>query len=193
MAFVSYVIENDQAFQDALDKAFKDTADLRIPFRQIARDFYRSEKAIFKLKGPGQYPDFKGTKVGKTWKNPGRPGARTRDPNLTPYQNYKLKNFGFIYPLLKATGDLEESLTEGGSGSILKIDSDSLTIGTTIPYANYHQQDSPDKGNRVMPTRKFLFIGPESRFANNNQRGRLDRWLKIINRHVEKTLLKRSK
>lgn len=188
MGFVSYKVENDKEFQATVDKAFAEVRDLRIAFRQIARDFYKSERAIFKLKGPGQYEDFKGPRVADLWKNPGRPNTRTRDGNLTAYQNWKIKQVGFDYPLLKLTGDLESSVTGKGRGSILNIEKDFLEIGTSIPYANYHQQDNPDKGSAKIPTRKFLFIGPESVFANSDQRGRLDRWTKIIESHVAKNL-----
>jgi phage gpG-like protein len=185
MAFVSYKVENDNAFQKLIDSAFKETRDLRIPFRQIVRVFYQSRKAIFKLKSAGAYPDFKGPKVQDTWKNPGRPDQRTRKGELTSYQNVKLKRHGFIYPLLKATGKLESSITDpNDSNAKQEIDAISLTIITNIPYANYHQQDNPDMGDRTMPTRKFFFIGGETRQSSRD----IERYTKIINDHIVKVL-----
>jgi phage gpG-like protein len=176
VSFVSYKIENDKSFQKKIDRAFEESLDLRIPFKLISRDFYRSQKAIFSLKGAGGYPDFKG----EVYKD-----------GMTKYQFYKKKRFGFDYPLLKATGALEESTTKPDSGdSILEIEKDFLRIGTTLPYANFHQQDNPNLGNRKIPTRKYLFIGPEARNANSDQRGRLDRWIKIIDNYMTVTLKK---
>jgi phage gpG-like protein len=184
MAFISYTVENDEAFQKALEKAFKETGDLTLPLRAIARDFYKSQRAIFQLKSSGKYPDYTGPKVKDTWKTPGRPEMRTRDGSLTAYQNYKKKRFGFIYPMLKASGALEASTTsESGPDSIFEITPNSLTIGTGLPYAAFHQF-----GTSKMPMRKFLFIGPEAPENVSATRGRLDRWLKIIEDHVSEKM-----
>lgn len=178
MSFVSYSLVNDRLFQVSIDKAFVEVKNLKQPFTAIAKDFYKSQRAIFELTTSGKYPDFKGEK-----KN-----------GLTKYQSYKIsKNYqgvnGSGYPLLKATGKLERSVTDPSSSfAILEIEKTFLKIGTSVPYANYHQQDNPDLGNRKMPTRKFLFIGPESKFANDDQRGRLDRWTKTINSYVLKVM-----
>jgi hypothetical protein len=185
MAFVSYRVENDKAFQKLIDTAFKETRDLTIPFRQIVRAFYQSRKAIFKLKSAGAYPDFKGPKVQDTWKNPGRPDLRTRNGGLTAYQNIKQKQVGFLYPLLKSSGRLEDSVTNPNSSDAeQKIDAISLTIITKVPYANYHQQDNPDMGDAVIPTRKFFFIGGETSQSNRD----IERYTKIINDHIVKIL-----
>ena len=183
MAFISYEVENDKQFSTALSDAFERTQDLTLPLRAISRDFYKSQRAIFKLKTAGKYPDYTGSKVRETWKTPGRPDKRTRDGNLTAYQNYKKKTFGFIYPMLKATGALEASTTSpNGPDSIFEITKSSLTIGTGLPYAAFLQF-----GTKNMPMRKFLFIGPEAPENVGPTRGRLDRWLKIIEDHIVKS------
>jgi phage gpG-like protein len=169
--FVSYELENDKAFRERIEKAFEETGDLRIPFSLIAKDFYKSEKAIFQLSGPGKYPKFKGEKNEKT--------------GLTAYESFKKRQYGFTYPLLKASERLMDSVTSSThKDSVLQISKASLIIGTTVEYANFHQQDNPDLGNKVMPTRKFLFIGPEAPENVPATRGRLDRWLKILDRHI---------
>lgn len=183
--FISYSVKADKAFQGVLERAFRAVDDLRPAFNLIAKDFYRSEKAIFKLKTAGQYPDFQGPRIKDTWKDPGRPEARTRDGGKTAYQYYKLKKFGFEYPLLKATGALEDSVTGSSSpDSILIIDKKVLAIGTSLPYGIAHQE-----GLGNMPLRKFLFIGPESAFASNKEfSGRLQRWNNIINSYILRKL-----
>jgi hypothetical protein len=188
--FVSYKFENDLAFQKLIDTAFKETRDLSIPFRQILRVFYQSRKAIFELKGPGAYPDFKGKTIGQSWSRNASAGAikrRTRPQGATPYEWYKVKKLGpgNQYPLLRFTGRLEDSITNPSSPDAKQeIDAISLTIITKVPYANYHQQDNPDLGDKVIPTRKFFFIGGETSQSNRD----IERYTKIINDHIVKSL-----
>ena len=59
--FVSYSVVNDQQFNNSVRAALKEVGNLKAPFRLIANDFYISQKAIFKLKSAGGYPDFKGS------------------------------------------------------------------------------------------------------------------------------------
>lgn len=166
---ISYSVANDAAFRAALARARASVSDLRIPFALIARDFYRSQQAIFKLAGPGQYPEFK---------NGGRNSR---------YAKAKVKAVGFDYPLLVRSGRLARSFGGPGAPSnITQIEKLSLTMGTTVEYGAYHQSDEP---RSKIPLRKFLFIGPEaSRFATSDQMGRLERWNNILNDQVLKSL-----
>lgn len=174
MSGVSYIVANDKEFRDAITAASAIIADFRIPFTLILRDFYKSEQAIFKLKGPGLYPDFKGEKD-KTGK--------------TAYQKYKIRKHGFDYPLLAATGKLAASmLSPSAPGSVSSITPLTLIFGTAIKYGIYHQSDEP---RAKIPLRKFVFIGPEApRFATSEQMGRLERWVGYIDDHVVKALLR---
>lgn len=170
---MSYSIANDRAFKNALDRVSKASQDLRVPFGLISADFYRSQQAIFSLQTAGQYPDFQGPKVGETGK--------------TRYQLYKKDKYGREYPLLVASGALSNSvLGPNNKGSINKITPLSLTIGTSISYGIYHQSS---KARKKIPLRKFIFIGPEApRFATSEQKGRLQRWLNILNDHAIKAM-----
>jgi len=167
MAFTSYVIENDESFQRAIDRARRTTADLRIPLRLIAKDFYKSERAIFALKGKGQYPDItKGTKAEK-------------------------RRLGYsVYPILKRTGRLADSLTKANDDEAINeiTNKTVLTIGTKVPYAAKHQEGDLSIN---LPQRRILFIGPEApRFATSEQMGRPQRWNSILNDYVLKVLEK---
>lgn len=168
-SFTSYTVDNDRRFRNALEKASEVSQDLRVPFGLILRDFYKSEQAIFKLKGPGKYPPFKGEINPKT--------------GMTTYQAQKKKKVGFDYPLLVRTGPLSASLLgPNNKGSISKITKLSLVFGTGIDYGIYHQSDEPR--SKIL-LRKFLFIGPEApRFATSEQMGRLKRWLQIMGDHI---------
>jgi len=169
--FTSYTIDNDRKFRNAIKKASEVSGDLRVPFGLILRDFYKSEAAIFKLKGPGKYPPFKGVQNPRT--------------GMTAYQEQKLKKVGFDYPLLVRTGSLAASvLGPNNKGSVSKITNLSLTFGTAIEYGIYHQSD---EARSKIPLRKFLFIGPEApTFATSEQVGRLQRWQGYLTDHIAK-------
>ena len=51
-------------------------------------------------------------------------------------------------PILVRTGDLKQSLVEFGGNHIFKAERASMTFGSRIPYAGYHQS-----GTRTMPAR----------------------------------------
>jgi len=165
-AFIKMTLDNALAFESAIHKAVKKCIDLSEPFDIIADDFYKSEQAIFNLKSPGGYRDFKSEKSRQS----------------------KLRAVGFAYPLLKRSGRLQRSVTQRGDGEgILRINSKYMIIGTSVPYGIFHNSDEPRK---KIPQRKFLFIGPESReFANKQWAGgRLVRWVGTIEGHVAAVL-----
>ncbi len=193
--FISYSIENDEKFAQKIKAAYGVIGDLRIPFNSIAKDFRKSRRAIFKLTGPGGYPDFSGKKIGESRLAPlaeARLVGRRMLPipesknNYTPYQFRKERKYGFArgYPLLKATGRLEKSLTSLGGENILVVEKSAMLMGTSVPYAKYHQSDLP---RTKIPLRKFLFIGPEAGNVGPD-RGTLDRWLKIVDNYVTRSL-----
>lgn len=174
MVAISYSIENDKLFKEALDDARDKVANLRLPFKLISMDFYKSQKAIFMLQGPGQYPDFGGIK-----------------PTSKSTLRAKIAKFdraGFVYPLLmgKSQRIMNSTTSPNHSDSINVITDKVLIIGTKTPYGIYHQSDSPRK---KIPLRKFLFIGPEaSRYATSDQMGRLERWKRILKDYVDEKL-----
>lgn len=167
----TYDVDPDKAFENALERAKKQVQDLRLPLTQISQDFYKSQKAIFQLKGPGQYPDLA----------PDGPGKSN-------YKARKKKIWGFIYPILRASGKLEKSVTKPTDSEAINqiINKDTLIIGTKVDYGKFHQLGGPK-----IPQRKFLFIGPEApSVAKGPLAGRAERWLNTINAFVLKTMEK---
>lgn len=165
--FTSYSIANDQEFTQALEKAAALIGDLTLPLSLIRGDFYKSERAIFQLQGPGQYPDLKES----TKKEKERKGFKA-------------------YPILYRSGKLAKSLTNAGDPNAIGqiFNKQTLIIGTLVDYGIYHQSDRPRK---KIPLRKFLFIGPEAaQFATSEQIGRMQRWMGIIADYVKKVLAK---
>lgn len=176
--------EMNKAFKEAMVKV----GDLRPALIQIGREFYKANKAIFKLKSAGKYPDFSGPKIANTWKNQGRPEARIRNGNYTAYQWYKEKTTGFArgYPLLKFTGRLEQSITNPASGETIQtITKKSIVIGTSVPYAGYHQT-----GTKNLPMRQFLFIDPSTTAWADSQifSRRNKAWLEAIDSYVRRVV-----
>lgn len=164
MGFTSYEVDNDKKFANAISRALRQTKNLTIPLTLIAQDFYKSEKSIFMLQGPGRYPD------------------------LAPFTKERKEKAGApLYPILMgiapSRGRLAGSLTEPTHPDAINqiINQRTLVIGTKVQYGIYHQSDKP---RTKIPLRKFLFIGPESQFANSDQQGRVGRWLNILNEFV---------
>lgn len=130
---ISFSIENDLQFKKSLDNALDQVEDLRFAFGEISRDFFRSNIAVFTLKGNGRYPPL----------NP-------------EYQKRKDRVYGRRLPILVASGRLKRSLTGApNSDSIVRIGKKAMILGTKVPHGVYHQSDEP---RSKIPQRKFLFI-----------------------------------
>lgn len=159
----SYVIENDIAFGKALDDALAKVDNLSFAFKEISRDWMKSNKAQFGLKGSGLYP-----------------------PLSPRYAAQKKRKFPSA-SILVATGRLRDSVTvKGHKDQILSVSKRSLVMGSAVPYGIYHQSDRP---RSKMPLRRFIFIGAEApSHARRADAGRLERWLKIIEAEVARKL-----
>ncbi len=155
----SYIVENDRSFQRGLDRLQATTSDFRIPFGSIGKAWLQSNKQIFTLKSSGKYADPKPSTV-----------------------RSKLRNPGFVFPLLIKSGRLSKSLlSKSDKENVLEIGRASLVMGTTTPHAIFHQE-----GTKFMPARKPIFIsgGPKEDAKDASAGGRLNRWLNIINDHI---------
>jgi phage gpG-like protein len=149
----------DGKFKAALRKAGKEIQDLRVPLSSIRASWYRSNNAIFSLKGPGKYDDL-----------------------TDLYKQQKQKNRGFVYPILRSSGRLEKSITDPSNGEAIgKIESDrqTLTLGTRVPYGAFHQY-----GTSKMAQREFLFAGAEQ-VAPDIINKRIEIWITIIGDWVD--------
>ncbi len=158
----SYVVENDKILERKLADASRRVNNLRFALGEISRDFFKSNKAHFSLKGSGQYPA------------------------LSPkYQERKDKLAGRRLPILVGasssggeSGRLRDSISgTPNNDSILDIQPLSLVMGTKVQHGIFSQNGRP--------LRKFMFIGPEApRSAGSAITGRLSRWIKIIETDV---------
>lgn len=159
-------IANLEAFQASLREAQRVVGDLREPFQKIRADWLRTNRTLFSFSGPGPWRDLSG--AARRDKK-----GRFQSPSAGGYKAQKLKKWGFVYPILKASGRLERSVTEPGApGAYFEIvGGTTLRLGTTVtapggaPYPYFLQV-----GTRFMPSRPFLEIPELS----------LERWKAIL-------------
>ena len=174
--FIKYNLENAAQLQKIIKSAADRIGDLRFAFGEISRDFYKSQKAIFQLKGPGGYKDLNPT-----------------------YKTQKKNAVGFAYPILKRSGKMARAATNPQApGAINKISKKELLIGASrnvngVDVAEVHNSDAPRK---KIPQRKFIFIGPEVSWFHQRDRqqkgGRLTRWGNIIEGYAQEVLKNRG-
>ena len=78
-------------------------------------------------------------------------------------------------PLLVRTGALQRSLTvRGAAGHVERLEAQSLAIGTSLPYALFHQT-----GTRRMPARPIIVLSG----------ARSERWVEIVRGGIEEKAL----
>ena len=152
-----YEVDPDGKFSAAILEALKKVSDLRIPFNLIANSWFKSNRAIFSLKGPGKYDDFK--------------NERSREQ--------KIRAVGFDYPLLKRKGLLESSITDKNDPSAIKIiGKTEMELGSSVSYGPYHQF-----GTKNMSARPFILIGSEQ-VAPSGINNRQLAWIQQVNDYV---------
>ena len=168
MASRNEVIIDDRRMKRKMKKILRITGDLSPAFKTIASMFYKSRETIFAIEGPGQYKDL-------------RP----------KYAAFKQRKWNFKYPILKASGKLEKSITVMGSpDNITEIGKRQLVVGTSVPYAKYHNSRALPR-NRV-PFRPFVFWGPEAPRTMRNMTAETkdlhERAIRILDRFLKKEL-----
>lgn len=132
-----------------LGEAFKRlenaTGDLTKSFEIIASDFYKSNEGLIFSAKPGKYADLK-----------------------TSTKEQKSRKYGFIYPVLVASGRLKASLTKRGNvDNITNITKREMVLGTNVPYSTYLQV-----GTKNMDARPPIILEVGRRVF---------RWIRIIN------------
>ena len=179
-------VDPGKALSSFLKKAAEQVQDLRLPLNLIAQQWFKSNLAIFDLSGPGKYPPFKNSISAKS-RGMALSGMRKGthyDITKSPYQIQKLKEVGFDYPLLKKYGALESSITNPTDPNAVNylINKVSMALGTTVPYAIYHQSKDP---RTVMPYRPMILFGNEQ-VAPGALSGRVAQWKSLIENYVKR-------
>lgn len=151
-----------------MESAVAQVSNLTVPLTLIAKQWFQSNKAIFTLQGPGKYDDL-------DFYNP-----------KGKYKKQKLSKWGFVYPILKASGMLEKSLTDPSDPESFNmiINNNQLIVGTTVKYAQYLQE-----GTSFMPPRPVVLYGAEQ-VAPDSLNQRRDIWIRILQDYVGQILAK---
>lgn len=184
-------IQGADALQEHLFKAMSSIRNTRALFEQLASDFYKDEKRIFTLKGPGKYKDLSE----RGWYYPRKQGDTSIDPRIVYPERWRFKGqktrwfrrgyaewkpyfYGEKYPLLFATGRLAASLlSRSAPGAICNITSDAMIVGSAVPYAKYHQSERP---RTKMPRRPLWFVDDNAPLLN--------RWIRTCEVYYQKAL-----
>lgn len=127
------VTVEDAKLNRALERLAGTFRDPRPAFRPMAERVVKAARAQFDTAG----------------RHSGRPWAPRKESTLKGVTSANRKGFRSVGLPLHATGRLFRSVgTFGGPDSIYREESDSVTVGTSVPYARHHQT-----GTRRMPKR----------------------------------------
>lgn len=161
MVALSVDIDTNKQFRRAIDSAVKGLNDLTVPYKLMAREWFKANRSIFiqSRQGPGKYEDL----------SPG-------------YKLLKPRKYGFVYPILRASGKLADSMTNPQSGDSINliINRKTLLLGTKAttkkgaPYAAMLQA-----GTKKMPARPFVLLGVEQ-VADSTATKRLKNWINLL-------------
>jgi hypothetical protein len=139
----------------AFKKALEGIDDLRIPLELIRESWFKGNRSIFAIGGPGKWADL-----------------------TEGYKKAKQRKKGFIYPILYSEGVLKNALTVmGDKGSISKlIGKKSLDLGVdpsnkVFGYLHY--------GTSKMKARPYVLLGAEQ-VAPSGLNNRTEAWRKLI-------------
>ena len=138
-----------------LKRAREAAVDLSVPFRLIQESWFKGNRTIFSLSGPGKYQDLKeSTKKQKTYL------------------------YGSPYPILKAKGALEKTMIQPGD-PVNTIGKTEMVVGTSSPYAHFLQD-----GTKKMVARPVVLLGTEQ-VAPGPLNKRIELWTKMISDYID--------
>lgn len=160
-----FQVDPDRNFQKIVSDIANETGDLRVPFISITKSWFKSNRALSGLKGPGKYTDLE-----------------------EATKKEKIAKVGSAYPVLFRTGRLFGSLTLPGSPDAISqvINKTALVLGTRVDYAPFHQY-----GTKHLPIRPMVFIGAEQTAPAGISNRHLA-WVKIIEDYLAQVLQKRA-
>lgn len=146
---------DDSGFKKLMATAYKKTGDLTVPLNIIADEWLKGNEVFYRFTSG--------------------PPALWKDLSLSTKKS-KQSMFGYIYPVLFATGRLLASITHPrGQETIADVvGKQSLILGTRVPYGQYHQTRRP-----------FIIWGAEQVSSGSNwetpTNERIERWKDILN------------
>lgn len=179
----SFILENDKAFIASIDRLAKATNDFRIPFNLIRTHWYKGNRKLFTLTSRGLYPPLGGL-------TPGAPSGFGNQTKQRRAEDLKERRVGFAYPVLvgRSRRLMKSLIFANAEGAESFVGRKVLLMGTSIPYAGYHQSDRP---RTQLPQRKHIFIdgGPAEKAKDAKISGRREAWINIIDDYIKDLLL----
>lgn len=146
---INIKLENYAEINSVMNDYLAVCKNARVPLTAIMLDWFQNNKQIFALKSPGKYADLS-----------------------EGYKEWKQKTLGFIYPILRASGKLERSITDSRDENAIAEISDTMAIfGTSAttekgaPYPAFLND-----GTVNMPPRPMVF----------QDDAQTQRWLRIF-------------
>jgi len=152
---LTFKVLGDEQVSRGFSRFAEDVKDLSAAFREIVKDFHESEQRQFESQG-----DY---------------GAGGWQPLASTTIERKERG-GFPLDILVRTGALKESLAGKTGHTIEVIKPLEMQVGTTLPYARFHQE-----GTGIMPARPIIMLPEEQK----------TRMHKIIHRYLVKQAGKR--
>lgn len=153
---------DDEELRKKFNLAYDSVSDLRPVLTLIRESWFKGNRAIFALKGPGKFADL-----------------------TAKYKKRKQLQLGFVYPILKrrglaSTDSLESALTVPDSKhSIARI------IGKFSLYVGVNESNDIFRylyeGTSKMKARPYIFVGAEQTMPSNYElNNRAKAWNKLI-------------
>lgn len=127
---ITLEIDGQEQFNWAVDSISKSITDWRGVWPEVEQIFYRAQLEQF---------NSEGSRGGSRW-----------TPLSDNYRNWKQKKYPGR-PILVLTGRLKRSLTVNGAGGADQVRDQqpmSLTLGSVVPYAIYHQRGTKRMAQR---------------------------------------------
>ncbi len=195
------VVDPGDKFKKALIRAGKKVDDLTVPLNLIAQSWYKVNKILFSLNNKGPFKELSKRPFRAYWLTDKEKSTWARPPKSNyfsgGYRQYKKMKWGFVYPILKASGDLEKSLTNPYDQKTIAtiLNKKVLLLGTKVtskkgaPYPTYLNE-----GTRKMPARPFMVIGTEKgAWAKSiHIQRRLKLWIQTLDKYVKRSLDKKG-
>ena len=164
--------DNSEAVDKALANFRASLADEAPALQALADDFRAMIAEQFASEGRAEGTPWP-PRLGATRRGTGVPPVNTRKMRVPRRSGRPGQAQGL--PLLIRTGALRDSLIgPSAPGHIEETDEASLTIGSRLPYAMFHQL-----GTRRMPARPMIVLTD----------ARAERWLQIVQQQINEKIL----
>ena len=191
----AYIVDPGQILNKAIKEALLQVNDLRIPYHLITQSWFKTNLSLFDMsrRGPGKYPILGGL-------NPFEKRGKNKLTNYQIAARAKIKEVGFMYPLLVRSGKVANSMTQPRDSNAVSmiVNKTILVLGTKAkskdgyPYPIALQVAG---GKAQYKPRPMVLIGVEQVVPGQTNKRELI-WAEIISDHVVKKMAqvaKRSK